>query len=73
MIEKTFQEAFTKEWGKIYIKDPTNKLIIIRQIIPWQKIIDKLIIFYHPKKGKKRNFITNNNSSFIITKIKSIK
>ena len=73
MIEKTFQEVFTKEWKKIYIKDPTNELLIIRKIIPWQKIMDKLIKYYHPKKGKKRNFIKNNNRSCNITKITSIK
>jgi len=39
MIEYTFEEAFSPEWINKNITDPTNELVILRQVIPWQMII----------------------------------
>ncbi len=51
MIDKNFKESFSPEWYSANIKDPTNEVVILRGIIPWQKIINKLCPFYHQNKG----------------------
>ena len=52
MIERTFTDAFLKEWIKNNINDSRNELVILRTIIPWQKITSRLSKFYSPKKGR---------------------
>jgi transposase, IS5 family len=52
MIAHTFQDAFCPEWIKTHLSDPTNELITLRHIIPWQAIIDRLIPFYDAQKGR---------------------
>lgn len=52
MIERTFTEAFSEEWIKQNINASTNELVILRKIIPWQKIISRLSKFYSNKKGR---------------------
>ena len=42
---------FPPEWVETNIHDPINELVIIRDIIPWQKIIDRLCPFYDDSKG----------------------
>ena len=55
MISTTFQEAFSPQWLKTHVPDPTNELVIWRQIIPWQRIIEKLACFYTQDKGRLGN------------------
>lgn len=52
MIAHMFQDAFCAEWIKTHLTDSTHDLIILRHIIPWQSIIDRLIPFYHADKGR---------------------
>lgn len=52
MIERTFEEAFSPEWIKNNIAGPTNELAILRQVIPWQMIINELVQFYDSKNGR---------------------
>jgi IS5 family transposase len=52
MIAQTFQDAFGPEWIKTHVPDPTNELITLRHIIPWQAIIDRLVPFYNTQKGR---------------------
>ena len=51
MIKNTFEDFFSPEWVEMNIKNPTNELVIIRDIIPWQRIIDRLCPFYSASKG----------------------
>ena len=51
MIERTFTEAFSGEWIKHNINDTTNELVVLRTIIPWKKITNRLSKFYS-KKGR---------------------
>ena len=53
MIAHTFQDAFCPEWIKTHVPHSTHDLIILRDLIPWQSIIDRLIPFYHTQKGRK--------------------
>jgi hypothetical protein len=52
MIAQSFQDAFGPEWIKTHLPDPTNELIILRRIIPWQSIIDRLVLCYDAQKGR---------------------
>jgi hypothetical protein len=52
MIESSFEEAFSKEWVKTQINDSTNELVTLRQIIPWQTIINQLTQFYKSNSGR---------------------
>ena len=52
MIEKTFEEVHTKLWLKKHEICETHELWIVRQVIPWQKIIDKLVKYYHDDAGR---------------------
>jgi IS5 family transposase len=52
MIAHTFQDAFSDQWVKIYLPNRTHDLVLLRQLIPWQSIIDGLVPFYNPQKGR---------------------
>jgi transposase, IS5 family len=52
MIAHTFQDAFTAQWIKTHLPNRHHDLIISRQLIPWQAIIDGLAPFYNPQKGR---------------------
>ena len=52
MIAHTFQEAFDPQWINIHLPNPTHDLVILRRLLPWQSIINRLIPFYHPGKGR---------------------
>lgn len=52
MIAQTFQDAFSPQWIKTHLTNPTHDLILLRHIIPWQSIIDQLVSCYAPQKGR---------------------
>jgi IS5 family transposase len=52
VIESNFEEAFSKEWIETQITDSTNELVILRQVIPWQTIINQLTTFYNNNSGR---------------------
>ncbi len=45
MIEKKFEDSFPPDWIKTHITSSTHELPILRELIPWQKIIDGLYHF----------------------------
>ncbi|MCI5168329.1 MAG: transposase [Candidatus Electrothrix sp. GM3_4] len=51
MIDTSFKEAFSAQWIKSNIIDSTQDLVVIRDIIPWGKIIMRLSSFYTKDKG----------------------
>ena len=51
MIRSSFKEAFSPEWLETNITNPIHELVIIREIIPWEKIISRLCRFYDKSKG----------------------
>ncbi len=52
MIEPMYEEAFSPEWVSAQITDDMNELVILRQVIPWQPIINRLIQFYDRNEGR---------------------
>lgn len=51
MIKNAFKEAFSPEWLETNITNPIHELVIIREIIPWEKIISRLCRFYDKSHG----------------------
>lgn len=51
MIATTYEDVFAPEWLDSNINDYSHELVILRKIVPWQKIIDELVSFYDKKKG----------------------
>src|SRR5918999_1413805 len=51
MIAQTFDEVFSPQWINTHLSKPTHDLIILRQLIPWQPILDGLVPFYNLKQG----------------------
>jgi transposase, IS5 family len=52
MIAQTFDEVFSPQWINTHLSHSTHDLIILRQLIPWQSIIDGLVPFYNLKQGR---------------------
>jgi IS5 family transposase len=52
MVASNYKEVLSKKWVKEHIKDSSNELVIFRQVIPWQGIIDQLVQFYSEGKGR---------------------
>jgi IS5 family transposase len=52
MIAQTFEDVFSPQWVNTHLSHPTHDLIILRQIIPWQSIIDGLVPFYNLKTAR---------------------
>ncbi len=63
-------EAFTDEWVKRNINDPTHELVILRKIIPWQRIIDKLISYYADNQGRCGTALRTIIAIFIVAKLR---
>ena len=51
MIETSFKEAFSAQWVNRNIVDRTQDLVVLRDVIPWEKIIAQLSSFYSEDKG----------------------
>ena len=53
MIEREYQEAFSPRWVIDNIEERTHELVLLRQIIPWQNLLEELSGFYSRDKGRK--------------------
>ncbi len=51
MIKAAFEEAHTAEWVEKNIGNPNHDLVILRHIIPWEKITGSLTQFYDKDRG----------------------
>jgi len=51
MVRATFEEAVTPEWVGVNITDRNHELVVLRQIIPWEKIVRRLTRFYNKTQG----------------------
>ena len=51
MIDTSFKEVFSGQWIKSNIIDPAHDLVVVRDVIPWEKIIIRLSSFYSKDKG----------------------
>jgi IS5 family transposase len=51
MIESNYEEVHSKEWIKRNISDPSKDLVILRNLIPWERTIKQLVQYYDQEKG----------------------
>ncbi len=52
LIARTFQYAFTPDWVQTHLTNPTHELMILRHLIPWQRILERLVPHSHSQKGR---------------------
>ena len=52
MIRSDYQDVYDKEWVREHLRESSHELILFRQIIPWQKIINHLKQYYSKDKGR---------------------
>ena len=52
MIHSSYKQVHSQEWVTQHIIDPAHELVILRQVIPWQKIINSLVCCYSPNRGR---------------------
>jgi len=72
MIKSSFEETVSKEWVKIQINDLTNELVILRQIIPWQTIINQLTQFYKSNSGRIGKSLRVMVALIILSRLRSL-
>ena len=65
-------ESLSEEWVKNNITDPANELVVLNKIIPWQKIIDKLVCYYNAKKGAIGTPLRTVIALFILSKLRTL-
>ena len=72
MIESSFEEAFSKEWVETQIANSTNELVILRQVIPWQVIINQLTQFYDDNNGRSGKSLRVMVALLILARLRSL-
>jgi len=70
MIAHTFQDAFSAQWIKTHVPNAAHDLMILRHILPWQSIIDRLIPFYHAQKGRNGQSLRTMVAVSIVAKLR---
>lgn len=72
MIAHTFEEAFSAQWVKDNLPNPTHDLILLRRLIPWQAIIERLTPFYHPHKGRNGHSLRTMVAISILARLRQL-
>jgi transposase, IS5 family len=52
MRAQPLQDAFSPQGIKPHLTHPTHDLILLRHLIPWHPILDRLVPFYHAQQGR---------------------
>lgn len=71
MIARTFQEPFSPEWINTHVPNSTHDLMILRHLLPWQAIIDRLIPLYHAHKGREGQSLRTMVALSIVAKLRA--
>lgn len=72
MVTTDFKEAFSDEWVKNNLRDSLHELLIMRQVIPWQKVIESLSLFYRKGKGRKAKSLRIMIALLVIGKLREL-
>ncbi len=72
MIAQTFQDAFSSEWIRTHLTNPSHDLILLRHIIPWQPIIDLLVPFYNRQKWRTGHCIRNLVATSVVSRLRQL-
>ena len=72
MIAHTFQDAFSAQWIKTHLPNRNHDLLILRQLLPWQDIIDGLLPFYNPQKGRQGCDLRTLSAVSIVARLRDL-
>ncbi len=72
MIQSTFEEAHSQEWIRQNIRNRTHELVILRQVIPWDRIMAGLVAFYDPQKGANGKSLRMMMALVIVAKLRQL-
>jgi IS5 family transposase len=72
MIKSDFDEAFSKDWVETQIKNSANDFVILRQVIPWQTIINQLTQLYHNNSGRLGKSLRVMVALLILSRLRSL-
>ena len=72
MIATTFEEVHSPEWLKTHITDPTNELVILRNLVPWNKTMKLLARFYDSSKGAKGKSLRIMIALVLLSKLREL-
>ena len=72
MIGKKSEEAFSPEWVRNNIADQANESAVLREIIPWQRITERLTSFYDDAKGREGISVRTVTAVLIVRKLRNL-
>ena len=72
MIQSTFEEAHSQEWIRQNIRNRTHELVILRQVIPWDRIMAGLVAFYDPQRGANGKSLRMMIALVIVAKLRQL-
>lgn len=72
MIEASFADAHSPQWVRETLTDPTNELVVLRQVIPWQRIISRSTRFYDSQKGRLGKSLRMMVGILIVSKLRGL-
>ena len=71
MIASTFEEAHSPDWIEQNIH-PIHELVILRQVIPWLRIIGRLTPFYDSERGRLGKELRTVVALLILSRLRSL-
>lgn len=72
MITYTFQDAFCPQWVQTHLPNPTHELTLLRRIVPWQSLMDRLAPFYHTHKGRHGHSLRTTVAIAIVARLRQL-
>jgi len=71
MIDKRYEDVFSDKWVETHIPNSDHEFVILRQVIPWQRLIDQLSGFYH-RKGRLGKSLRTMVSLLIVSRLRQL-
>ena len=71
MIDKGYEDVFSDKWVETHIPNPDREFVILRQVIPWQRLIDPLSGFYH-RKGRLGKSLRTMVALLIVSRLRQL-
>ena len=72
MIKDTFEESFSPEWVENNITDRAHELVVLRRIIPWERIVTRLTPFYDEAPGAEGKSLRIMAALLIISRLRGL-
>ena len=72
MINKGYEDVFSDQWVQTHIPNPDHEFVILRQVIPWQRLIDPLSEFYHSRRGRLGKSLRTLVALLIVSRLRQL-